>query len=53
MPDDHVDRNRRFWDADADAYQAAHGDELAATPLAWGCGASPRRRCARRRRARA
>jgi SAM-dependent methyltransferase len=28
--------NRTFWDADADAYQAAHGDELARAPLAWG-----------------
>ncbi len=32
----HVRHNRAFWDADADEYQAAHGDELAGTPLAWG-----------------
>jgi SAM-dependent methyltransferase len=32
----HVQRNRRFWDADADAYQDVHGGDLAARPLAWG-----------------
>jgi SAM-dependent methyltransferase len=32
----HVLHNRAFWDADADAYQAAHGDALARAPLAWG-----------------
>lgn len=32
----HVAHNRKFWDADADAYQAAHGEALAAAPLAWG-----------------
>ena len=26
----------KFWDADADEYQAAHGDELRERPLAWG-----------------
>jgi SAM-dependent methyltransferase len=31
-----VSLNRRFWDADADDYQAVHGAELAAHPLAWG-----------------
>jgi SAM-dependent methyltransferase len=30
------DRNRAFWDADADGYQAAHGAALADAPLAWG-----------------
>jgi SAM-dependent methyltransferase len=33
---DHVSHNRAFWDADAESYQAAHGDELTRTPLAWG-----------------
>ena len=28
--------NRRFWDADADDYQAVHGDALRAQPEAWG-----------------
>jgi SAM-dependent methyltransferase len=32
----HVRHNRAFWDADADNYQAAHGDALARDPLAWG-----------------
>jgi len=33
---DHVRHNRKFWDHDADEYQAAHGDLLARQPLAWG-----------------
>jgi SAM-dependent methyltransferase len=33
---DHVRHNRAFWDADADSYQADHGDALTAAPLAWG-----------------
>jgi len=32
----HERRNREFWDADADDYQAAHGATLAAQPKAWG-----------------
>lgn len=36
MSDDHVRRNREFWDADAGDYQAVHGAELEAQPLAWG-----------------
>jgi SAM-dependent methyltransferase len=32
----HERRNRRFWDADADDYQAAHGALLAHAPAAWG-----------------
>ena len=32
----HVRHNRAFWDADADDYQAAHGEQLARAPLAWG-----------------
>ena len=32
----HVRHNRAFWDADADSYQAVHGDALAGAPLAWG-----------------
>jgi len=33
---DHIRHNRAFWDADADAYQELHGEELAHAPLAWG-----------------
>jgi SAM-dependent methyltransferase len=33
---EHVRHNRSFWDADADAYQRAHGSALAKEPLAWG-----------------
>lgn len=36
MTKGHVERNRAFWDADADAYQAVHGEALAHAPLAWG-----------------
>jgi SAM-dependent methyltransferase len=32
----HERHNRRFWDADADAYQARHDDALRAAPEAWG-----------------
>src|SRR5262245_49320797 len=34
--DGHERRNRAFWDADADDYQAAHGELLASHPKAWG-----------------
>src|SRR5215216_3049043 len=34
-------RNREFWDADADDYQAVHGGELTARPLAWGAWRIP------------
>jgi SAM-dependent methyltransferase len=33
---DHEQHNRTFWDGDADDYQAAHGEELASAPRAWG-----------------
>jgi len=33
---DDVRHNRAFWDADADSYQAVHGEQLAGAPLAWG-----------------
>lgn len=33
---EHERRNRAFWDADADDYQAVHGPLLAAHPKAWG-----------------
>ena len=33
---DYTTHNKEFWDADADDYQAAHGDYLARAPLAWG-----------------
>jgi SAM-dependent methyltransferase len=38
---DHEEHNRAFWDADADDYQAAHGDELTRRPLAWGAWRIP------------
>jgi len=38
---DHETHNRAFWDADADDYQAAHGDALTAAPLAWGAWRIP------------
>ncbi len=38
---DHVAHNRAFWDADSDAYQAAHGAELTREPLAWGAYRRP------------
>jgi SAM-dependent methyltransferase len=40
-PDDHERHNRDFWDADADDYQAVHGDDLTARPLAWGAWRVP------------
>ena len=40
-PRDHQQRNREFWDADADDYQAVHGDDLTARPLAWGAWRVP------------
>ena len=52
-------RNRRFWDADADAYQDAHGAAFARRARAWGVWRIPEselqhpRRRHRRRRARA
>ena len=33
---DHERHNRTFWDTDADDYQAAHGEALQTSPLAWG-----------------
>jgi len=33
---DHERHNRAFWDDDADAYQAAHGEALHDAPAAWG-----------------
>jgi len=41
MARDHVRHNRKFWDADSDAYQADHGKHLAETPLAWGVWRRP------------
>jgi len=37
----HERHNRTFWDDDADDYQQAHGDQLAAAPLAWGAWRAP------------
>src|SRR4051812_23840492 len=33
---EHERHNRDFWDADADDYQAVHGEALSAAPRAWG-----------------
>jgi SAM-dependent methyltransferase len=41
MTSEHVARNRAFWDADSDAYQELHGDDLASRPLAWGAWRRP------------
>jgi SAM-dependent methyltransferase len=38
---EHERHNRRFWDADADDYQALHGAQLAGAPLAWGSFRAP------------
>jgi SAM-dependent methyltransferase len=38
---DYVRHNRGFWNADADAYQDAHGAGLARAPLAWGAYRAP------------
>jgi SAM-dependent methyltransferase len=38
---DHEKHNREFWDADADDYQAVHGDDLTGRPLAWGAWRIP------------
>ena len=52
---DHVRHNRKFWDYDADEYQAAHGDYLDAAPARVGrvppagVGAAGARRRARAR----
>ena len=35
-PADVERRNRAFWDADADDYQTANGEQLACAPEAWG-----------------
>jgi SAM-dependent methyltransferase len=37
----HERHNRAFWDADADDYQALHGDDLATRALAWGAWRIP------------
>ncbi len=36
MASEHVRRNRAYWDAQADAYQEAHGARLEETAMAWG-----------------
>jgi SAM-dependent methyltransferase len=33
---EHERRNRKFWDADADAYQSVHAPDLDRAPRAWG-----------------
>jgi SAM-dependent methyltransferase len=40
------ERNRRAWDAASDAYQARHGGQLNAAPLAWGIWSLPESDCA-------
>jgi ubiquinone/menaquinone biosynthesis C-methylase UbiE len=37
----HERHNREFWDADADDYQAVHGEDLMTRPLAWGAWRIP------------
>jgi SAM-dependent methyltransferase len=37
----HERHNREFWDADADDYQAQHGDDLTARARAWGAWRIP------------
>jgi SAM-dependent methyltransferase len=32
----HIDKNRRHWDDESDAYQRRHGRTLRRTPMAWG-----------------
>src|SRR4029450_2801088 len=41
MVSKHERHNREFWDADADDYQAVHGADLTARPLAWGAWRIP------------
>ncbi len=41
MARDHEAHNRAFWDADADDYQAAHGDALSGSARAWGAWRVP------------
>ncbi len=41
MVSNHERHNREFWDADADDYQALHGDDLRARALAWGAWRIP------------
>lgn len=44
---DHERRNREFWDADADEYQAAHATQLAPdAPMGWGVWHVPEREVA-------
>ncbi len=38
---EHARKNRAHWDAEADAYQAEHGSQLARSPLAWGVWSIP------------
>ena len=37
----HAGKNREYWDAESDSYQASHGEQLARNPLAWGCWSIP------------
>jgi SAM-dependent methyltransferase len=41
MASPHEQHNRAFWDADADDYQAEHGEQLAGAPVAWGAFRAP------------
>src|SRR5262245_64842027 len=44
MADDHLTRNRRWWDDQSDAYQDQHGAQLAASGgMAWGVWQIPER----------
>lgn len=38
---EHERKNRAYWDAQSDAYQNAHGQQLGRSPLAWGVWSIP------------
>jgi SAM-dependent methyltransferase len=38
---DHVAANRAYWNKKSDEYQTAHGEQLAANPMAWGAWSIP------------
>jgi SAM-dependent methyltransferase len=38
---EHAAANRAYWDRKSDEYQSAHGEQLAAHPMAWGAWSIP------------